>query len=787
MSGSKDRLLAVAASTAYNGVDYVDVTAPTALVVHFLNAVAIADPTLTVTITGGDSIPTVAINPITAADWKVTVGKLLLTITTLGTGDFSRYTLTLAAPKLDLILNTAGFSFRPNCPSDFDCAPPPGVCPALEVQPPPIDYLARDFQSFQQALLAFSALRYPDWVERSEADFGMMMSELLSAVGDEFSYLQDRVAAEASFATATQRRSLVSLARLVDYEPDPALSATTLLQCNVTEAGTVAAGARVSALAPDGTPVPFEIGTGLADISNYPVNPLWNFIIAPYWFDDSEECLPAAATSVWVFGHGFNFTPGQQILIQTDLPGESLRQIVTLIEAGDEAVDEIFLTNGQPTPVTQLTWRSSDALTNAHDLTRTTLGGNLLPATQGARFTEIFAIGTAPPSAPGAQLAIARVGPNGSASSPNYVYRYPLTQSPLGWLANADTTQPPAPEIILTQTLPNLQTWAFGTTLLESLSTDTDFTVDPVAWQPVGRGPTGQPIQWDILGDQWSNQGSAIRFGTNVFGACPAEGDLFTITYRTGLGASGNVAADSITTIDPATQGLLAAVRNPFAVTNGADAETAANIATMAPQAFQAVQYRAVRASDYEAAAETLPWVNKAATSFRWTGSWMTVFTAADPLGGAPISVDEDIQLIELLNRYRLAGYESYAPPPDYVSVDLRIEVCTETGWRNGDVEASVLRVLGSASRPNDASGFFFADRFSFGTPLYRSRLEAAIQDAPGVLGVRGIQYRQRGNFVNFKRLPETLTPAPSQILRVDNDPSWPERGTIRVIVEGGS
>jgi hypothetical protein len=24
------------------------------------------------------------------------------------------------------------------------------------------------------------------------------------------------------------------------------------------------------------------------------------------------------------------------------------------------------------------------------------------------------------------------------------------------------------------------------------------------------------------------------------------------------------------------------------------------------------------------------------------------------------------------------------------------------------------------------------------------------------------------------------------QILRVDNDPSWPERGTIRVISEGG-
>jgi hypothetical protein len=784
MSGSRDRLLAVAASSTYNGIDFVDVSAPTVLIVHFLNGVSIRDPSLTITISGGDSIPTVATEPVKTADWQIGAdSKLMLKVKTLGSGDFSRYTLTITAPRIDLILDTVEFSFRPNCPSDFDCASPACDCPQPAVQAPPIDYLARDFQSFQQALLAFSTLRYPDWVERSEADFGMMMSEILSAVGDEFSYLQDRVAAEASFATATQRRSLVSLARLVDYEPAPARSATTLIQCDVTEAGTVAAGSRISALAPEATTVPFEIGIGLADNSNYPVSPLWNFGIVPYWFDDSEQCLPAGATSLWVAGHGFNFTAGQQVLIQTDLPGESLRQIVTLTAPGLEAVDEIFLTGGLPTPVTKLIWGDDDALANARDLTRTTLAGNLLPATQGARFTEVFAVGAPPPSAQDAQLAIARMGPNGSTASPNYVHRYPLAQSPLGWLAGTDASQPPAPEIILTQTLPDLKTWSFGTTLLESLATDPDFTLDPVNWQPVGRSPTGQPTQWDIRGDQ----GSTIRFGTNVFGACPAEGDLFQVIYRTGLGASGNVAADSITTIDPATQGVLAAVRNPFAAVDGQDAESATHIAAMAPQAFHAVQYCAVRASDYQAAAETLPWVQKAVTSFRWTGSWMTVFTSADPLGGEQISVDEGVQLVELLNRYRLAGYESYAPPPNYLSIDLRIEVCAQAGWREGDVESGVLNVLGNSARSANGDAFFFADRFSFGTPLYRSRLEAAIQDAPGVLGVHAIQYRQRGSFVNFKRLPETLAPAPTQILRVDNDPSWPERGTIRVIVEGGS
>jgi hypothetical protein len=138
------------------------------------------------------------------------------------------------------------------------------------------------------------------------------------------------------------------------------------------------------------------------------------------------------------------------------------------------------------------------------------------------------------------------------------------------------------------------------------------------------------------------------------------------------------------------------------------------------------------------------------------------------------------------LNRRRLAGYESYAPAPVFLSVDLRIEVCVENGWLDGDVEAGVLDALGSATRPRGSTGFFFADRFSFGTPLYRSRLEAAIQNVPGVLGVHAIQYRQRGTFAGFVDLPETVTPGPSQILRVDNDPSRPERGTIRVIAEGG-
>lgn len=186
MTEPRDRVLAVIASAQnpdpadrYNGIDFVEVNLPLTLLVHFLNNVPVADPSLTAAITGGDSIPTVALAPITAGNWGTDGnGRPLLTLTALVGGDFSNYTLTIIAPKLDLFLDSTVFSFKATCPSDFDCQTVPCPCPPDGVPVPPIDYLSRDFLSFKQALLGFSSLRYPNWAERSEADFGLVMAEI---------------------------------------------------------------------------------------------------------------------------------------------------------------------------------------------------------------------------------------------------------------------------------------------------------------------------------------------------------------------------------------------------------------------------------------------------------------------------------------------------------------------------------------------------------------------------------------------------------------------------------
>lgn len=799
---TKDRLklLNNVANTTLNGIDFVEIASPdqTTLRVHFLTTVAVAGTlTSTPTITGGDTIRTVVVDPVSAGNWSLDQeGRPLLALQVAAPGDFSTYTLSLSSAALDPFYSRAQFSFKALCPSELDCQPATPACPPLSGTTPPITYLAKDFLSFRKALSDFSALQYPGWQERSEADFGVMFMEALCSLADDLSYTQDRISNEARLDTATQRRSLVRLARLVDYDPTPAVAASVILQLEVT-AGPIPSGLLVSAVGSDGSAIEFETGTGLLDptslllnTTTYTVSPTWNRLlngcpnIVPYWWDDSTSCLMQGATEMWITGHGFGFAAGLQLLIDTAAPNPvdpPIREIVVLASA-DEQTDPLFLTQ-----VTHLVLQNP--IQSNHDLTRTVLAGNLVPATQGRRYTETFAIDQAPT---GSQmpLAIVRTGPNASQQ-----YLYSLQNSPLVWLAQNGTDQPPIPEIILIEqpqqsALPPVN-WMWRNSLLQAQEFEQSYTIDPVSYVRVAQNSDGSTSY-----DYDSDNGATVRFGDDVFGEIPDTASVFRVTYRVGGGSAGNVAADTITKVVPpplasaqavsAASALVSAVTNPFAATGGADEEPSEQIARRAPQQFRAIQYRAVRPEDYEAAAETLPWVFRAGTEFRWTGSWLTVFTTADPEGTDQTTVNEQVQMINLLNRYRLAGYESYVSLPDYISIDLIVTVCASSSAYQGDVEAAVISALGTSILPNGSTGFFYFDNFSFGTPLERSALEAAIQSAYGVAGVLSIQYRERGFTSSWTDLPDTLTVNSNQILRVDNDPDHPEAGTLQVIVEGG-
>jgi hypothetical protein len=106
--------------------------------------------------------------------------------------------------------------------------------------------------------------------------------------------------------------------------------------------------------------------------------------------------------------------------------------------------------------------------------------------------------------------------------------------------------------------------------------------------------------------------------------------------------------------------------------------------------------------------------------------------------------------------------------------------VCAEPTAFTADVEQAVLAALRPGKR-----GFFDHERWSFGQPLEASALLAAVQRAHGVRGVTSVVYRERGVQPDWAPLPDTLAIPPDRILRVDDDPSLAERGSLRVVVEG--
>jgi uncharacterized phage protein gp47/JayE len=111
-----------------------------------------------------------------------------------------------------------------------------------------VDYTSRDYEGFKASLLDYAARAFPQWNPSSEGDFGVLMVELFSYMGDNLSYYGDRISQEAFLPTATQRLSLLQIADLLGYNPGngvPAVGSVTFQTSNPGPAVIVPAGTQV--------------------------------------------------------------------------------------------------------------------------------------------------------------------------------------------------------------------------------------------------------------------------------------------------------------------------------------------------------------------------------------------------------------------------------------------------------------------------------------------------------------------------------------------------------------
>jgi len=113
---------------------------------------------------------------------------------------------------------------------------------------PQVDYTSRDYEAIREDLIALIPNFAPKWTNRDPADFGMTMIELFSYLGDELNFYIDRALNESFLSTASQRNSVLQIAKILGYLPTSATASTVLLtfQNSTTDPITVPAKTQVA-------------------------------------------------------------------------------------------------------------------------------------------------------------------------------------------------------------------------------------------------------------------------------------------------------------------------------------------------------------------------------------------------------------------------------------------------------------------------------------------------------------------------------------------------------------
>jgi hypothetical protein len=704
--------------------------------------------------------------------WDATTQDRALLVQSDSAGDFSTYVLTLTASEsspdppadFDPLLSSIAFSFKVDCPSDFDCAPPPCE-PGPALPAPPLDYLARDFTSLRQLMLGRLAQTSPAWNEPNPSDLGIAIIEAIAYRGDQLSYRQDAAATEAYLETARRRSSVRRHAALLDYvlhdgasartwlafAVDPAADGATLPRSlQVTTSDVVLGHGRTLAAAAASGAVFFET------VADLVVHEAHN-VIEPYTWDDGACCLPAGSTRLTVVDPGtLALAPGDVLILAQRLaPGgadpnatdPAVRHAVALTAVGAQATDPLT-----GTVVRELSWAPADATLFDLDLAlvggrcATCAIGNVVLADHG------LTLGETTPPVPGSGT-----------------FRPTLSHAPLTQRVPVDP----------------------GASAAASVS------IDPRAARPAiaandGREPwSAVPTLLDVdrftaafVAETEDDAATWLRFGDGIVGRAPDTGTQFALTYRCGTGSSGNVGAESLGQIVAPIAGITA-VTNPLPASGGADPEPLICARQDAPVAFR-TQERAVSADDYATIAERHPEVQRATAHRRWTGSWHTTFITVDRVGGATVDDPFRTELVAFMEPFRMMGTDVEIRPPAMVALDIELHICLDPSYATADVERVVLRELSSRRLADGRLGFFHPDALTFGQTIYVSQIIARGMAIPGVVEVNPTKFQRWREGDHGELAAGRLTTGTTEIPQLDNDPSAPENGRLTLDLDGG-
>jgi len=331
-------------------------------------------------------------------------------------------------------------------------------------------------------------------------------------------------------------------------------------------------------------------------------------------------------------------------------------------------------------------------------------------------------------------------------------------------------------------------------------------------WEPVPHLLDSGPYDQHFVAEVDDDGQARLRFGDDQYGRRPAGVERVTARLRVGNGRAGNIGAGALVHIvqptaaeltDPANPAAgpapfasIARLYQPLPAHGGEDPQTIEEVRQLAPEAFRAVQLRAVTEADWQEMALRHPGVAAAKARFRWTGSWHTVFVAIHPVdsgdlvrlagGGAALAPGFAARIKAHLTRFKLAGYDLAVRAARYVPLEIDIRLCVARGHFRGDVLEAVADALSNRASADGTRGFFHPLAFSFGQAVYLSRLYAAVEAVEGVESARVGLFKRYWEPQRDELERGRIAMGDLEIARLDNDPSLPENGVLRLTAVGG-
>ncbi len=291
---------------------------------------------------------------------------------------------------------------------------------------------------------------------------------------------------------------------------------------------------------------------------------------------------------------------------------------------------------------------------------------------------------------------------------------------------------------------------------------------------------------------EMDNDGRAhLRFGDDELGRMPQACMFFNAVYRVGNGTLGNVGADVITAVgwhNRTVSGIQLHPRNPLPAAGGRPPEPMAEAKLFAPMTFAKQLERAITADDYARLAELYPHkkVQRAGASLRWTGSWYAAEVSIDPFGSETADPKMLQQIKGYLHRYRRMGHDVEVEQARYVPLKIELQICVRPRYLRGHVEAALLDIYSGRVLPDGTLGLFHPDNLTFGDGIYLSKLVAAAQAVVGVESARVTRLERLGEGAHGEIQAGILKLGPLEVAQLDNDPNFPEHGTLKITMRGG-